>query len=213
MEVKDRVMYHFHKKNIHDEMWHDGSEITVDDNFDGHLLKISSEFNTNVNGNSFEKYLRIFLDKEKSKSIFEGIISSYNKRKELLELLELARDIIWDTNIFKREMALEEVRKKHFPNLPSRRHCIWVCDDKAKDFWSRSLVPAHISSHTLSLFEVSLTGKLFKSAENLLPGDNLSYEECLDASFNYWNPDQSKIDEERAEYLFNGKLKVLKNVK
>ncbi|MBR2841012.1 MAG: DUF2441 domain-containing protein [Bacilli bacterium] len=207
MEVNDKIMYHFHKNGVYDKTWHRGNTIDVDESFEGNLLKITRDFDTNVNGYSFEKYLRIFLNKEYEKGFIDGIIKNYNKRKEYLELLEIARCIIWDMNIFKREMALEEVRKEFFPSLPSRRHSIWVCDDKSIEFWSKRLAPSHITSHKLSLFEVSLTGKLFKSSENLLPGDNLSYEECIDASFDYWNPHD--IDDDKAEYLFQGKVKVL----
>ena len=33
MEVKDKIMYHYHKLGFYDDIWQIGNEIIVDDNF------------------------------------------------------------------------------------------------------------------------------------------------------------------------------------
>lgn len=33
MEVENKVMYHFHKEIVYDEIWQENKEIIIDDNF------------------------------------------------------------------------------------------------------------------------------------------------------------------------------------
>ena len=48
MEVKDKVMYHYHKLGIYDDIWQVGNELTVDDNFDSYYSSIIDKFSTSV---------------------------------------------------------------------------------------------------------------------------------------------------------------------
>lgn len=48
MEVKDKVMYHYHKLGIYDDIWQVGNELTVDDNFDSYYSSIIDKFSTGV---------------------------------------------------------------------------------------------------------------------------------------------------------------------
>lgn len=212
MYVYDKLMYHFHKNGLYDDVWKCGNEIVVDDNFNSDFLNITNDFNTNFCDKSFDKFLNSIINQYKNSDFTFSFFSPQLSRDELIKYLMIAKEIIWETNIFKREVALEEVRESYFETLPSRKHSIWVCDKSGLDFWSRKLKP-NDKSFSLSLFEVSLTGSLFKSSELLLPTDECSYSECLDASFDYWNPDLSKISEESVEYLFQGTLKILNRVK
>ena len=33
MKVKDKIMYHYHKLGLYDDIWQVGNELVVDDNF------------------------------------------------------------------------------------------------------------------------------------------------------------------------------------
>ena len=114
------------------------------------------------------------------------------------ELAKLSGDFVC-----KREIALEEIRRKNFPEEISRLHCIWLCDEKSIDYWTKILYG--------DVFRVRVTGNIFQGSENYLFGEESnSYEEILEGNQNYWkssfyNPD----DIWKREYLFQGKVKVL----
>ena len=202
MQVKDKEMFHFHKIGIEDYSWNIGSILNIDEEFESNYSNIFRNFNTNVKTKSGYKSI-------------DGIIDYYLKNnldnEELLKLLKDARDIIYLTNIFKREIALEYVRRKKYENLPSRRNSIWVTDREGINFWSTSLSKTE-DGKDLILYKVSLTGILFMTSDYFIPYDNYLFEHCLRASENYWNPDFSKIKNDRNEYLFQGKVKILKKV-
>lgn len=203
MEVKDKEMFHFHKIGIEDYNWKIGNTFNIDKYFESNYSIIFRNFNTNVKTNDGYKSI-------------DGIIDYYLKKdfdmEELIKLLKDARDIIYLTNIFKRELALEYVRKIKFENLPSRRNSIWVTDSEGINFWKNSLSKT-ADGKDLKLYKVSLTGIIFMTSDYYIPEDDYLFEHSLRASENYWNPDFSKIKKDRNEYLFQGKLKIIDLIK
>ena len=55
-------------------------------------------------------------------------------------------------------------------------------------------------------------GNLFKSSNNFIPDDELTAREMYEASSAYWNPIFKEEDLCKAEYLFQGKVKVLEEI-
>ena len=145
MEVKDKVMYHYHQLGIHDDIWQPGNILIVDNNFDSNLSGILKKFGTDV------------ITTDQSRQSFDRIIKYYienmNPDSEMLiRLLTEARGIIRNTNLYKREFALEEYRKIHYPHLPSRKHSIWMADEKQLEFWK-----TQFRKSELELFRISVT--------------------------------------------------------
>lgn len=123
-------------------------------------------------------------------------------------MMETARRIIMGANVFKRELALEECRKQYYPELPSRLHSIWVTDEKQLPFWEGEL-----KENDTELFELELNGNLFKSSDIFIPNDNLRMHEINEQSKKYWDPTfETEEADNKAEYLFQGKVKILKKV-
>ena len=202
MEIKDKVMYHYHRLSIHDDSWKSGNILTVDSSFDSHFSSILKKFGTDV------------ITADQSRQSFDRIIKYYIEemnpdREMLIKLLTAAREIIRYANIYKREFALEEYRKIHYPHLPSRKHSIWVADKKQIEFWR-----TQFENSELELFQISLTGTLFKSSDKFIPDDELDIEESMQAAEKYWNPIFTTEEEEnKAEFLFQGKVKILEKIK
>ncbi|MCD8572648.1 MAG: hypothetical protein LRY48_04990 [Bacteroides graminisolvens] len=48
MEVKDKIMYHYHKVGIHDEKWEVGNELVIDNDFISYYCEVLNQFNTAV---------------------------------------------------------------------------------------------------------------------------------------------------------------------
>ena len=110
-----------------------------------------------------------------------------------------------DDPIFRREIALEEIRKRHFPNIISRFHCIWLCDNECLKYWTSQL-PGKI-------YRVSATGIIFESSDNFLFDDNFSYEQMKEKGMDYWKANLANDDDrQRKEILFQGNIKVLERI-
>lgn len=141
---------------------------------------------------------------------FSDIIDDYLKRDQTqemyIQMLETASDFLKRYATVQREMVLEEARKILYPNLPSRKNSIWLCDNKQIEFWKEEL------GNNSELFRVSVTGKLFKSSDIFIPDDRMNILEMYERAKKYWNPDFSEIDESKTEYLFQGKIKVLEKI-
>lgn len=107
------------------------------------------------------------------------------------------------------EKMLELYRMDNCPGNISRLNCMYFCDEDSLEFWKHKL-PSNYE-----LYEVELNGEAFKSSSTLFPfsSRNCTYEEFLDLSFKYWNPDLSdKNINEYGEYLFNGSVYVRERV-
>ena len=202
IEVNNKIMYHLHKKGIHDDVWKVGNEIIVDDNFNSDFLDILDDFDTAVNTTDGDRVS------------FDEIITNYINEKALKKQYEkLLKDciiIIKDTNIFKREMALEQVREAKYNHLPSRKHSVWLIDENNIKYWYDKLVN---ENNVLELYEVKITGNIFKSNNDLIPDDDICYKDVIKKAEDYWNADLNKRDLNKNEYLFQGKLKINKKLK
>lgn len=204
MEVKEKEMYHFHNNKVYNELWVPGNEIVVDNNFETNFLNILRFYSTAVNTS------------DGGKSAFNQIIDNYLKeeqdRETLIKMLKEASHLLYGANLFKREMALEEVRKQKFPDLPSRKHSIWLCDEKGLEFWKDQI--SHHGEIPSDLYRLSVTGNLFKTSDSFIPNNYEGYETNLQEAEQYWNPKFDNEDQEnRAEYLFQGKIKILEKVR
>ena len=201
MEVKDKIMYHYHRLGIYDDIWQIGNEIIVDDNFNSYYGSIIDKFSTGVkcvNGIfSLDRVIDEYID-----DIGLGNVD-LNTIEDLLKCSSL---IIKNINIYNRELMLEKYRKENNPKLPSRLHSIWLADKESLSFWKGQF------SGKLKLYRVSITGELFKSSDDFIPDDELTAKEMYEASSNYWNPTFKEEDLCKAEYLFQGKVKVLEKI-
>ena len=175
MQVKDKIMYHLHKSNEYDKLWKVGNNIEVDNNHYGYAARIIDWFNT---------FSPLTHEETLDTSIYKYLQNKELDQKELVRLLIEARALIYDTNILKREIALEEVRREKFSYLPSRKHALFVTTKEGINYWKNSLIPPK-RKHTLALFQLSLTGNLFKSNASLLPSTKTSFEEAKEYSINY----------------------------
>ena len=204
MEVRDKIMYHYHRLGIYDDIWQVGNEITVDDNFNSYCGSIVDKFSTGVkcvNGIfSLDRVIDEYID-----DIGLGNVD-LNTIEDLLKCSSL---IIKNINIYNRELMLEKYRKENNPNLPSRLNSIWLADKESLYFWKEQVR----EYRKIVLFRVSITGNLFKSSDSFIPNDELTTKEMYEASSAYWNPIFSEEDLCKAEYLFQGRVKVLKKKK
>lgn len=203
MQVKDKIMYHYHKQDHYDSMWKVNNEIIVDQNFNSYFGTILTKFETTVtvSDNSlqtFDRILNYYLKEENLEKI---------DRELLIRLLRESKRIISNTNVYIRELALEEIRIKYFSELPSRLHSIWVCEESQLDFWKDNL------NGDLELLKLELSGTLFHSSDAFLPPENINVSEIKKEAKRYWTPNfQTEEEKLKSEYLFQGKVKIIEKM-
>ena len=202
MFVKNKEMYHFHNNSNYDSMWQVGNTVDNSKNFISDYFKTLLDFKPNV-----------FVPQEKDYFPLDLVIDEFlqvNQPTEVyIALLKLSSGFLKNYEIMKREIALEEYRELHFPNLPSRKQAIWLLDEEQLDFWMQEL---EIKERNGSLFKVSVTGELFKTCDTFLPEKKMSLLESYQYAEKYWNPDFTQVDESKTEYLFQGKTKILEKI-
>ncbi len=201
MEIKNKTMYHIHRPNQYDELWQAGNELIIDDTFVSECGMAIPYFNTNV-----------ICDDDSVRSL-EGFLKGYleqgveNLDLETIQLLlKDSYRIIHNANRAKCEAALEICRRQKFKLCPSRLHSIWVTDKDNIDFWSDILTGKEI-------FELDLTGRLFKTSDIYIPDNHLSLAQAIKEAENYWNPVFTEEAEAKKEYLFQGQVLIKKKIK
>ena len=203
MKVKDKVMYHYHKLGIYDDIWQVGNELLVDNNFNSFCGSIVDKFTTAVKCENGIFSLEKIIDKYLNDISIENV-----DLKTITNLLKASSAIITKADMYNRELMLEKYRKENNPKLPSRLHSIWLADKESLNFFKEQLN----GGRNLTLYRVSVTGNLFKSSDSFIPDDELTAKEMYQVSSKYWNPVFSEDDLCKAEYLFQGKVKVLEKI-
>lgn len=197
MYVKDKIMYHISNNDKYDDIWIEGNTIDNTKNF------ISDYYNQGINFNSF-------LDEDKLLSLEKLIDSCLDEQQDIdsyIYFLKKANLYLKNYGLLTRELALEECRKDNYPNLPSRKEAIWLCEKEQIKYWKQQLYLENIS---MNLYKLSVEGELFKTNAQLIPNKQLSYKEIYERALKYWNPDLYKLPKKSIEYLFKGKIKILK---
>ena len=218
MQVENLEMYHFHTKNIHDNLWKKGNVIEIDENYKSDFItgyeRCSTYYSRGTNKTTHELFDTLYynIDRLDNPEFIEELMNLSNDdikeyAKGLRRYLGTATTIFRGYLIRDREYILESVRQKYYPDLPSRYNSIWVCDEKSKDFWN-----SHLASNKV-LYNVSLTGNLFKSSDEFIPDYRQELFVMEELAHKYWNPKfETEEQENKAEYLFQGNVRVLKRI-
>ena len=98
---------------------------------------------------------------DSKKTIFaEGTMSEIDEN-----IIKQKADYFSSYHMFVREIVFEDIRKKYFPEIPSRRNGIWLCKEGDNlEYWKSKLQSADI-------FKVEVTGKYHKSCAKHLGSD------------------------------------------
>lgn len=194
-------LYHFHKNTKFNEMWQEGKMILVPDNFKNNLYHKVNNFTTAIPVNNGE-LVNYFQVAE------QYLLNGFVDPGTMMQLLAHSYRISYNALIFKREQALENYRLQHCKHLPSRLHSVYLTDEKGIDTWIDKL-----GTDDLSLFRVEAEGNIFKTNEQLIPEEELTYEKFLEQAYRYWNPNFKRVPDNTNEYLAQGKILVKEKIK
>lgn len=119
---------------------------------------------------------------------------------------EISQDVkITEYAIFIRELVYEEVRTLLFSDLPSRRHCIWLCDEKSLQFWSNTF------ANEGTIYKVRATGNLHECYAGALDDDNINYNILFQKATAYWRGECIGSPLEK-EYILEGEVEIIQKM-
>ncbi len=204
--MEENIFYHIHKVGecFNDKQWYEGAIINIGNEYN-FFYKFCTEFEA--------KYSTYYdKDNEPVNNVPWQKVYKYLLSNNMLNfdkaygLLESANHIISEYQMLLRENAYEEIRKEFFNHLPSRTSCIWLCKEKQLKFWLKQF-----KGRNCKIFMVKVFGKPFKSNNNLLVGPSDSYNHMKEMAQKYWAYN-AKEEDEKDEYLYVGKIKVIKEI-
>ena len=117
------------------------------------------------------------------------------------------------TSVALRELALEEVRQKKYPQYPSRMGCLYVSKTfEEAEKWGDLF--ARIGRPTYHIVKLEVTGNCFVGDATKCFKGQLSKEENLRLAEDYWKADVNSGNPQAiCEMLVNGQITVVEIVK
>ena len=199
--MEDNIYYHIHKidEGINEVKWIEVTIFNIGDDYN-YFYKQSVQF---------EPKYSIFENKNNVPwtNVYDYLLKSGQLNYiNACKLLEFANIIISEYQMLLRENTYEEIRTKNFSYLPSRTRCIWLCKEKQLEFWKKQLC-----GKKYKIFKVKVFGETFKSNNNMIVVPSTSYNKTKEMAQKYWNY-KSNEEKENDEYLYIGKIEVIKEI-
>ncbi|WP_452225747.1 DUF2441 domain-containing protein [Lacinutrix cladophorae] len=126
----------------------------------------------------------------------------------ILKTLKEATASLGDAIKLNRELIFEIIRNEFYPELPSRKNCIWLIPNHqdSLNLWFKVLN----NREQIKIFKVEVDGKIHRASQDWLIGGTISINEWNNLAHNYWKGiDSGTI---RDEVLFTGEMKILEKI-
>ena len=193
MKVKDLILY----------------QVATDRNYKvGDVL----EFNKDIPNGQFNRVFNTDFRLNgirPSDEMYNVANRKFKKFKSKDDVYKIAHILeFYDVSI--KEIALEEVRKEKFPNLPSRLHCMYlsISKDIALQNVKSMANSREKNGKHFQAVAVKLNGTIFKAGKVYVSREAKSYEYYREKANDYWKQKGLK-DEEVKEILFEGKAEII----
>ncbi len=116
------------------------------------------------------------------------------------------------TSVALRELALEEIRQKEYPQYPSRMSCLYVSETfEEADNWGKFF--AKIGRPTYHIVKLKIDGNCFMGDAAKCFDGQIDKNENLKLARQYWENNDSSNQRPICEILVNGEITVLEIVK
>ena len=187
MNVENKIMYHISRDNN----WNIG-DVLVAGEKDNQFWSICKDYSKTVRVNGKEMTIFQMID----------IVPNFEiTQNNITFLYQNLKDIAKETAFYIREQVFEDIRQKHYPELPSRQKCLWVCETDQLSYWKTMK-----ESCQRSLLKLELNGELFCGDDHWLTADTFSSVVYTERAQHYWRGEMSISP--RKEFLFYGKAIV-----
>jgi hypothetical protein len=158
----------------------------------------------------------IIFDNDHHSGMFNRVYERENIVKDIYANLNKYENQTFDHHlkVAIRELAMEEVRKKDFPNYPSRLSSLYVCeslDDSMK--WYNYFKKINRPTFGIVKLEI-LEGKIFSGDANNCFDGTINKRQNIELARHYWSnlPNKKQLPVLK-ETIVDGKLKVIKIMK
>ena len=158
---------------------------------------------------------RIIFDDNNQSGVYKRVMEKEQLVKDIYENKEKYQnqDLDHHTKVALRELALEEIRQKEYPNYPSRLKSLYVSENLEDSYnWADYFIK--LNRNVLQIVKLKIKGNIFKGdAHNCFDG-TISYEENINLSRKYWNNEpNTKNQKPLIETLVSGDIEVIEIIK
>lgn len=193
MEVKNKIFY----------------QVATDRNYKvGDILT----FNKNLPNGQYNRVFNTDFELNEARPsdrMYSAAKRKFMKFKSKNDIYSIAH-ILEYYDVAIKEIALEEVRKDKFPNLPSRLHCMYL--SISKDIVLQNIKSmANNREKNGKVFQavaVKLNGVIFKAGKVYVSREAKSYNYYKEKAIAYWKQKDLR-DEEVEEILFEGEAEIV----
>ena len=157
----------------------------------------------------------IIFDEEHHSGVFQRVYEKLDIVNDIYANPEKydAETLEHHTSVALRELALEEVRQKKYPQYPSRMGCLYVSQTfEEAEKWGDLF--ARIGRPTYHIVKLEVTGNCFVGDATKCFKGQVSKEENLRLAEDYWEADVNSGNPKAiCEMLVNGQITVVEIVK
>lgn len=193
MKVKDLILY----------------QVATDRNYKvGYKIHFGSE----PNGQEFNCLNLAFTNKD-GEPLYE--LGYNNAKKGIFKNKNLLLDMskaLSNYDFIMREFAMEEVRKKEFPKLPSRFRCMFLSENEDTCLHNLEGFIKRGAGKNLQVIKVKVNGEAHFVKSFGITRSGLSFNEYKKEAVKYWSQDQNSKAATK-EILFVGDVEVVEILK
>ncbi len=203
MMNKDKIYYHIQKKVDNKPEWFAGEEYFINPDEINYFQKglISGlEYKTKNKEGETIGQIKYVSDLLKKSSSNQDLSKSCNDL-----VTSLTQYLKWI-----QEDIFEKIRSKNYPNLPSRKSCLWICTYEQLKNWLDIMINfnSRYQQPKTKILSLSIAGVCHQADATYLDADTHKIEDFEFAANNYWSGVYKSNKE--IEILFHGKVKVIK---
>ncbi|HAN19260.1 MAG: hypothetical protein A2X13_01165 [Bacteroidetes bacterium GWC2_33_15] len=221
MTTHSKTYYHIQRSGFERDIWHKGdclrtSKTRYNAFYSGLLRDTVDKVNANGETIGLIKYSNLIFKKDINKNIksqnndFENLY--YEFQDNSFEYENLANKLHW--SLFQylkwiREEIFELERIKIDNDLPSRKHCIWICtENDIQKWWD-----IFRDSAEKRIFELKLDDnkRVHKGNGTLIDTETFSIDEYQILAKKYWSGEISNSKE--IEFSYEGSFEIIKEYK
>lgn len=169
----------------------------------GDVLHFENEYNNFYNELISIKHFN--NNKNDANEIMTDLFSKKKLTFDSISDFKTVYNTVSDDSFILRELIFEEVRKKYYPNCPSRFKCMFILKTKEEvDEWLN--IFKRTKNKPLQIVKLKLDGNVFLGNANFILRKNNSIIDKISAAKSYWSGDKTKLI---PEYLFLGTATVI----
>ena len=206
------IYYHIQELSNGKPEWKTGEQYEILENNHNWFYKLL------INGLGDKKYTEenkeIGLVKYIDSQLYKDIENKYSENEMnykysfLQTTVEILKNSLKQNLKWIQEEVFENIRKSEYPDLPTRKSCIWVCDREHLEKWWNLFCSKdnRFVKHKRKILELKLEGKIHKADGRLIDSDSYKIEDFEERARKYWEGNFHSEDE--FEILFLGKAIV-----